>query len=47
MADAVKKAHDLAQSGDIVTMSPACASFDMYNNFEERGRDFKELVMEL
>ena len=36
-----------AQAGDVVLMSPACASFDMYKNFEERGRKFKELVKKL
>ena len=45
MEDAVAKAHELACHGDIVTLSPASASFDMYANFEVRGRHFKELVM--
>ncbi len=44
MAEAVKTAHLRARDGDIVLMSPACASFDMYRNFEMRGRHFKELV---
>ena len=44
MEDAVAKASELAQAGDIVTLSPASASFDMYPNFEVRGRHFKELV---
>jgi len=41
---AVLKASVLAQNGDIVSMSPACASFDKFKNFEERGNIFKELV---
>ncbi len=47
MEDAVKKAHDCAESGDIVTLSPACASFDAYPNFAQRGDHYKKLVMEL
>ena len=47
IAEAVAKAHKNAQSGDIVTLSPACASFDMYPNFVCRGNHFKQLVNEL
>ncbi|MBR5485097.1 MAG: UDP-N-acetylmuramoyl-L-alanine--D-glutamate ligase [Oscillospiraceae bacterium] len=47
MKDAVEKARQNAQSGDIVSLSPACASFDAYPNFEARGRHFKELVHSL
>lgn len=47
MEEAVAAAKKIAQSGDIVTMSPASASFDLYRNFEERGLHFKKLVMEL
>lgn len=47
MAEAVKTAHDHAREGDIVSLSPACASFDMYRMFEERGKHFKQLVNEL
>ncbi len=47
MEDAVSKARDIAQNGDIVTLSPACASFDLYPNFEARGRHFKDLVNNL
>ena len=47
MEDAVKKAYETAQNGDIVSLSPASASFDAYPNFEVRGRHFKELVNKL
>lgn len=47
MEEAVMKAAALAKQGDIVTLSPACASFDAYPNFEERGRHFKDLVQRL
>ncbi|MBQ7573775.1 MAG: UDP-N-acetylmuramoyl-L-alanine--D-glutamate ligase [Clostridia bacterium] len=45
--DAVKTAHDLAVNGDVVLLSPASTSFDMFRNFEERGNLFKKLVNEL
>ncbi len=41
---AVNKARDCAQKGDIVILSPACASFDLFKNFEERGNTFKSIV---
>ncbi len=44
MQEAVKTAKELAKTGDIVFLSPASASFDMYKNFEERGNHFKDLV---
>ena len=44
MDKAVAKAHELAHDGQTVLLSPACASFDMYSCFEERGEDFKRLV---
>ena len=44
MYDAVTIAHDLAKPPQVVLLSPACASFDMYDGFEERGRDFKRIV---
>ncbi len=45
--DAVKKAHAIAQSGDVVLLSPCCASFDLFKNYEDRGRQFKEAVRNL
>ncbi len=47
MEQAVQFANNTAVSGDIVSLSPACASFDTYSNFEERGRHYKELVNNL
>jgi UDP-N-acetylmuramoylalanine--D-glutamate ligase len=47
MMDAVQKAAELAQSGDTVLLSPACASFDMFRDFEERGEFFREAVKAL
>ncbi len=44
MAEAVRLAHEHAGNGDIVTLSPACAASDAYDNFEARGRHFKQLV---
>lgn len=41
---AVKEAYMGAEAGDVVVLSPACASFDMFKNFEERGKRFKEIV---
>ncbi len=47
MQEAVLAARENAVCGDIVSLSPACASFDMYRMFEERGNHFKQLVNEL
>ena len=45
--DAVKTANKIAQSGDVVLLSPCCASFDLFKNYEDRGRQFKEAVRNL
>jgi len=45
MPAAIKIARDLAEPGDVILLSPACASFDMFNDYEQRGRVFKEIVM--
>jgi UDP-N-acetylmuramoylalanine--D-glutamate ligase len=47
LSDAVRKSFEAASSGDVVLLSPACASFDMFRNFEHRGEEFKRLVREL
>jgi UDP-N-acetylmuramoylalanine--D-glutamate ligase len=44
LENAVKSAFSYAVEGDIITLSPASASFDMFKNFEERGNKFKEIV---
>ncbi|MGA3282826.1 MAG: cyanophycin synthetase, partial [Smithella sp.] len=44
---AVLKAREISISGDLVTLSPACASFDMFLNFEERGNRYKRIVNNL
>jgi UDP-N-acetylmuramoylalanine--D-glutamate ligase len=47
MKDAVREAYRLSKPGDTALLSPACASFDLFNNYEDRGRQFKECVREL
>ncbi len=47
LRDAVNKARSIALKRDIVLLSPACASFDMFLNFEDRGKQFKKIVMEM
>jgi UDP-N-acetylmuramoylalanine--D-glutamate ligase len=47
MADAVKAGYYLGKKGDVVLLSPACASFDLFENYEERGQQFKHFVREL
>jgi UDP-N-acetylmuramoylalanine--D-glutamate ligase len=44
---AVRKAAESAQPGDVVVLAPACASFDQFDNYEQRGRIFKDLVQAL
>lgn len=47
MNDAVNTAKHIAEKGDTVLLSPACASFDLFQNYEDRGRQFKEAVKNL
>jgi UDP-N-acetylmuramoylalanine--D-glutamate ligase len=44
LAEAVQLANRLAESGDVVLLSPACASYDMFDNFQQRGQEFVKLV---
>lgn len=46
-SEAVKTAYYLARKGDTVLLSPACASFDLFDNYEDRGNKFKQAVREL
>jgi len=45
--EAVKVAYKIAEKGDTVLLSPACASFDLFENYEDRGRQFKQAIREL
>jgi UDP-N-acetylmuramoylalanine--D-glutamate ligase len=47
LKEAIKVSRSIAKTGDVVLLSPACASFDMFIDFEDRGRQFKKIVMEL
>lgn len=47
MEEAVRAAYAIAEKGDVVLLSPACASFDLFKNYEDRGRQFKECVKRL
>jgi UDP-N-acetylmuramoylalanine--D-glutamate ligase len=47
MQDAVRSAYYLAKDGDAILLSPACASFDLFDNYEDRGQQFKQYVKEL
>jgi UDP-N-acetylmuramoylalanine--D-glutamate ligase len=45
--DAVEQSRTIAEPGDVVVLSPGCASYDMFTNYEARGNRFKELVWEI
>ena len=45
--EAVQTAYRLGKKGDVVLLSPACASFDLFENYEDRGRQFKKAVRNL
>lgn len=47
MEEAVKTSYALAQAGDTVLLSPCCASFDLFKNYEDRGQQFKACVRAL
>ena len=47
MSEAVRQAYKIAEKGDTVLLAPACASFDLFENYEDRGRQFKEAVRNL
>jgi len=47
MEEAISKAYKLAQKGDTVLLSPCCASFDLFKNYEDRGNQFKACVLNL
>ncbi len=47
LTEAVQLANQLAETGDVVLLSPACASYDMFENYEQRGREFCKLVRQI
>jgi UDP-N-acetylmuramoylalanine--D-glutamate ligase len=47
LPEAVQQARQIARPGEVVLLSPACSSFDMFRDYEDRGRQFKEIVQKL
>ena len=47
MSDAVNSAYKVSKPGDVVLLSPACSSFDLFDSYEDRGNKFKEQVRKL
>ena len=47
MKEAIRRAQSIASIGDVVLLSPACASYDQFKNFEERGNIFKQIIKTL
>ncbi len=47
LVEAVEQCRAIAQPGDVVLLSPACASFDMFKNYEDRGHQFVQAVEDL
>jgi UDP-N-acetylmuramoylalanine--D-glutamate ligase len=47
LQDAVNRAYSMAEPGDTVLLSPACSSFDMFRDYEDRGNQFKKFVADL
>ena len=47
MSDAVNSAYKVSKPGDVVLLSPACSSFDLFDSYEDRGNKFKEEVRKL
>ena len=47
ISEAVNSAYKISKPGDVVLLSPACASFDLFKNYEDRGNQFKDEVRKL
>ena len=47
MGEGVRAAYEIAERGDVILLSPACASFDLFDNYQDRGRKFKDEVYKL
>ena len=47
MEQAVQMAYNISDKGDVVLLSPCCASFDLFENYEDRGKQFKRNVLNL